>query len=186
MRATGAEFDQPSHVAWRRATPPAHLHEDAIQIGPPAAPDEKRARTAAHRTPKPREDSRRTPPPRNSRTPPHADANQAMARQRQAGSYTWTQVKSVQNLIERCLNQYMTQAEVIATLQVQADVDPALTCLVWQKLEEANPDFFLSYDVRLKLKDQVVAFNYLVEQQTRLLQKLTLALPQQSGGGLMD
>jgi uncharacterized protein (TIGR01589 family) len=109
-----------------------------------------------------------------------------MARQRQAGSYTWTQVKSVQNLIERCLNQYMTQAEVIATLQVQADVDPALTCLVWQKLEEANPDFFLSYDVRLKLKDQVVAFNYLVEQQTRLLQKLTLALPQQSGGGLMD
>ena len=77
-----------------------------------------------------------------------------MARQRQAGSYTWTQVKSVQNLIERCLNQYMTQAEVIATLQVQADVDPALTCLVWSKLEEANPDFFLSY-VRLKLKDQV-------------------------------
>ena len=76
-------------------------------------------------------------------------------------------MKSVQNLIERCLNQYMTQAEVIATLQVQADVDPALTCLVWSKLEEANPDFFLSYDVRLKLKDQVVAFNYLVEQQTR-------------------
>ena len=107
----------------------------------------------------------------------------AMARQRQTGSYTWTQVKSVQNLIERCLSQYMTQAEVIATLQVQADVDPALTCLVWSKLEEANPDFFLSYDVRLKLKDQIVAFNYLVEQQTRLLQKLTLALPQQ---GLMD
>ena len=121
--------------------------------------------------------ARRTPPTKRQR---------AMARQRQAGSYTWTQVKSVQNLIERCLNQYMTQAEVIATLQVQADVDPALTCLVWQKLEEANPDFFLSYDVRLKLKDQVVAFNYLVEQQTRLLQKLTLALPQQSGGGLMD
>ena len=50
---------------------------------------------------------------------------------------------------------------------------------MWSKLEEANPDFFLSYDVRLKLKDQIVAFNYLVEQQTRLLQKLTLALPQQ-------
>ena len=112
-----------------------------------------------------------------------AKQNKRMARQRQTGSYTWTQVKSVQNLIERCLSQYMTQAEVIATLQVQADVDPALTCLVWSKLEEANPDFFLSYDVRLKLKDQIVAFNYLVEQQTRLLQKLTLALPQQ---GLMD
>ena len=106
-----------------------------------------------------------------------------MPRPRNTGTYTWTQVKAVQNLIERCLNQYMTQAEVIATLQVQADVEPALTCLVWQKLEEANPDFFLSYDMRLKLEDQVVAFNYLVEQQTRLLQKLTLSLPQE---GLMD
>lgn len=121
---------------------------------------------------------RTDPPARQGR-----QKHEAMARQRQTGSYTWTQVKSVQNLIERCLSQYMTQAEVIATLQVQADVDPALTCLVWSKLEEANPDFFLSYDVRLKLKDQIVAFNYLVEQQTRLLQKLTLALPQQ---GLMD
>ncbi|KAH8062989.1 3',5'-cyclic-nucleotide phosphodiesterase [Aureococcus anophagefferens] len=98
---------------------------------------------------------------------PRARANQ---------SYTWAQVKSVQSLIERCLNQYMTQAEIIATLQVQADVEPALTCLVWSKLEEQNPDFFLSYDIQLRLKDQIarprVAFNYLVEQQTRLLQKL--------------
>ena len=50
----------------------------------------------------------------------------------------------------------MTQAEIIATLQVQADVEPALTCLVWAKLEEQNPDFFLSYDIRLRLKDQIV------------------------------
>ena len=62
----------------------------------------KRAHAAAHRTPPSREDSR-TPPPKRHR---------AMARQRQTGSYTWTQVKSVQNLIERCLSQYMTQAEV--------------------------------------------------------------------------
>ena len=134
---------------------------------------------------------------------PRARANQ---------SYTWAQVKSVQSLIERCLNQYMTQAEIIATLQVQADVEPALTCLVWSKLEEQNPDFFLSYDIQLRLKDQIarprvplrararaarfrfrraarggrarelfgslqVAFNYLVEQQTRLLQKLQFSLP---------
>jgi uncharacterized protein (TIGR01589 family) len=77
---------------------------------------------------------------------PRARANQ---------SYTWAQVKSVQSLIERCLNQYMTQAEIIATLQVQADVEPALTCLVWSKLEEQNPDFFLSYDIQLRLKDQI-------------------------------
>ena len=43
---------------------------------------------------------------------PKTTTDIAMARQRQTGSYTWTQVKSVQNLIERCLSQYMTQAEV--------------------------------------------------------------------------
>ena len=74
----------------------------------------------------------------------------------------------------------MSQSEIVAALQVQAKIDPALTCLVWQKLEEQNAEFFASYDVRLRLKDQIVAFNYLVEQQTRLLQKLNLALPQGS------
>eukprot|EP00635_Sarcinochrysidales_sp_CCMP3193_P015317 CAMPEP_0118917742 /NCGR_PEP_ID=MMETSP1166-20130328/17508_1 /TAXON_ID=1104430 /ORGANISM="Chrysoreinhardia sp, Strain CCMP3193" /LENGTH=131 /DNA_ID=CAMNT_0006857961 /DNA_START=201 /DNA_END=596 /DNA_ORIENTATION=- len=92
-------------------------------------------------------------------------------------SYSWEQIKEVQSLIERCMQHYMTNTEIIATLQVQADVEPALTCLVWQKLQEQNPDFFLSYSACLRLKDQIVAFNYLVEQQTRLLQKLTLSLP---------
>ncbi|KAJ1451809.1 hypothetical protein M885DRAFT_528660 [Pelagophyceae sp. CCMP2097] len=90
---------------------------------------------------------------------------------------SWEQIKAVQNMIERCLQYYMSQTEIFAALHVQASIDPALTCLVWQKLEEQNSEFFASYDVRLKLKDQIVAFNYLVEQQTRLLQKLTLSLP---------
>merc|ERR1712216_318030 len=135
----------------------------------------RRRSTNKTRAPKGKKSVAGTPEPNRSSRRANADKeDRTMARQRQTGSYTWTQVKSVQNLIERCLSQYMTQAEVIATLQVQADVDPAMTCLVWSKLEEAYPDFFLSYDVRLKLKDQIVAFNYLVEQQTRLLQKLTL------------
>ena len=71
----------------------------------------------------------------------------------------------------------MTQTEIIAALQVHAEIDPSLTCLVWQKLEEQNAPFFVSYEARLRLKDQIVAFNYLVEQQTRLLQKLTMSLP---------
>eukprot|EP00633_Aureoumbra_lagunensis_P002911 CAMPEP_0197285594 /NCGR_PEP_ID=MMETSP0890-20130614/940_1 /TAXON_ID=44058 ORGANISM="Aureoumbra lagunensis, Strain CCMP1510" /NCGR_SAMPLE_ID=MMETSP0890 /ASSEMBLY_ACC=CAM_ASM_000533 /LENGTH=148 /DNA_ID=CAMNT_0042753265 /DNA_START=163 /DNA_END=609 /DNA_ORIENTATION=+ len=92
-------------------------------------------------------------------------------------AYTWEAIKEVQSLIERCMQHYMTQTEIIATLQVQAEVEPALTCLVWQKLEEQNPNYFMSYQACLRLKDQIVAFNYLVEQQTRLLQKLTVSLP---------
>ena len=53
-----------------------------------------------------------TEPNRSSRHDKGTQPHRSMARQRQTGSYTWTQVKSVQNLIERCLSQYMTQAEV--------------------------------------------------------------------------
>ncbi|CAN0436515.1 unnamed protein product, partial [Hapterophycus canaliculatus] len=28
-----------------------------------------------------------------------------------------------------------------------------------------NPEFFFSYHARLKMRDQIVAFNYLVDQQ---------------------
>ena len=79
-------------------------------------------------------------------------------------------------MIERCMQQYMTQAEIISTLQNQADVQPSLTCLVWQKLEEQNVNFFYSYNVMLRLKDQLISFNYLADQQTRLMNKLNLTL----------
>ena len=46
------------------------------------------------------------------------------------------------------------------------------TSLVWQKLEEQNPDFFMAYHVRVKLKDQVVLFNHLLEQQMQMIQKM--------------
>ena len=62
--------------------------------------------------------------------------------------------------------------QIIATLQTQAGIQPSLTCLVWQKLEEQNSSFFYSYNVMLRVKDQLTAFNYLVDQQTRLLLKI--------------
>jgi hypothetical protein len=36
---------------------------------------------------------------------------------------------------------------------------------VWNKLEEKNPKYFAEYHTRSKLKEQVVMFNYLLEQQ---------------------
>jgi len=74
------------------------------------------------------------------------------------------------------MQQYMTQAEIIATLQSQTNIPPSLTCMVWEQLEEQNHDFFYCYNVMLRVKDQMVSFNYLVDQQTRLLHKLSLSL----------
>ena len=90
---------------------------------------------------------------------------------RGAPTITWEEIKVVQNMIERCLQQYMTQAEIITALQSQAHVDPGFTCLVWAKLEEQNPDFFYAYGVNLRVKDQVIAFNYLTEQHVKLVEQ---------------
>ncbi|KAK9804212.1 hypothetical protein WJX72_001465 [[Myrmecia] bisecta] len=54
----------------------------------------------------------------------------------------------------------------------QAKIEPGFTQLVWQKLEEQNPDFFRAYYTRLKLKDQIVLFNHLLEQQVQMVQKM--------------
>ncbi|POM79700.1 hypothetical protein PHPALM_2563 [Phytophthora palmivora] len=47
-------------------------------------------------------------------------------------------------------------------LREQANVAPAFTNVVWQKLEEQNPTFFRAYSLQLQLKEQIIAFNYLV------------------------
>lgn len=48
---------------------------------------------------------------------------------------------------------------------------------MWLKLEEQNPDFFKAYHVRLRIKEQITAFNYLVSQQAQLMQKAGTFLP---------
>ncbi len=102
---------------------------------------------------------------------------------------TAADIQLVQNLIERCLQLYMSQKEVVAALSKQAQVESAFTDLVWQKLEEQNPEFFRSYYTRLKLKDQIVMFNHVLEQQVAMVQRLqrTYWVPAapSNGGGMM-
>ncbi|KAG2655861.1 uncharacterized protein LOC120643153 isoform X1 [Panicum virgatum] len=80
-------------------------------------------------------------------------------------------IQLVQNLIERCLQLYMNQKEVVDTLSLQAKIEPSFTELVWQKLEEENREFFKAYYVRLMLMNQIVAFNKLLEKQYQIMSK---------------
>ncbi|KAK4769116.1 hypothetical protein SAY86_027266 [Trapa natans] len=81
-------------------------------------------------------------------------------------------IQLVQNLIERCLQLYMTRKEVMETLLLQAKIEPDFTELVWQKLEEENPEFFNAYYLRLMLKHQIIEFNKLLEQQVQLMHQM--------------
>ncbi|KAK3152104.1 hypothetical protein QOZ80_2BG0154470 [Eleusine coracana subsp. coracana] len=80
-------------------------------------------------------------------------------------------IQLVQNLIERCLQLYMNQKEVVETLSFQAKIEPSFTELVWQKLEEENREFFKAYYVRLMLKNQILAFNKLLQDQYQIMTK---------------
>ncbi|KAJ0046645.1 hypothetical protein Pint_05096 [Pistacia integerrima] len=81
-------------------------------------------------------------------------------------------LQTVQNLIERCLQLYMNQKEVMETLLAQAKIEPGFTELVWQKLEEENREFFRAYYLRLMVKHQIIEFNKLLEQQLRLMSQI--------------
>ncbi|KAG2845028.1 hypothetical protein PC118_g2158 [Phytophthora cactorum] len=86
-------------------------------------------------------------------------------------TFSWNDILRVQNLIERCLQQYLSKNDILITLKEQANVDPAFTNVVWQKLEEQNPRFFRAYSLQLQLKEQIIAFNYLVGQQKEMAAK---------------
>ncbi|KAE8125189.1 hypothetical protein FH972_020022 [Carpinus fangiana] len=81
-------------------------------------------------------------------------------------------IQLVQNLIERCLQLYMNQKEVVETLLDQAKIEPGFTELVWQKLEEENREFFKAYYLRLMVKHQIKEFNRLLEQQVQLMRQI--------------
>ncbi|KAL8467619.1 hypothetical protein ACS0TY_031021 [Phlomoides rotata] len=81
-------------------------------------------------------------------------------------------IQLVQNLIERCLQLYMSETEVVNTLLHQAKIEPGFTELVWQKLEAENPDFFRAYYLRLIVKDQIIRFNQLLERQVELMRQV--------------
>mmetsp|Transcript_34928 Transcript_34928/g.78918 ORF Transcript_34928/g.78918 Transcript_34928/m.78918 type:complete len:115 (-) Transcript_34928:105-449(-) len=85
----------------------------------------------------------------------------------------WDEIKSVQVMIERCMQHYLTQAEIITTLQSQMGVRPSLTTSVLRLLEEQNGPYFYSYNVMLRVKDQLTSFNYLADQQKRLINSST-------------
>ncbi|CAN4118522.1 unnamed protein product [Withania somnifera] len=91
-------------------------------------------------------------------------------------------IQLVQNLIERCLQLYMNQEEVVRTLLHQAKIEPGFTELVWQKLEEENQEFFRAYHIRLMVKDQIERFNDLLARQVETMQMFpTESIPMCNG-----
>lgn len=81
-------------------------------------------------------------------------------------------IQLVQNLIERCLQLYMSQREVVSTLLQHAKIEPGFTELVWQKLEAENQEFFRAYHLRLVVKEQIMRFNELLEKQVQLMHQM--------------
>ena len=85
---------------------------------------------------------------------------------------TISDIETVQNLIEKCLQLYLTKDEVISVLRERATIDAEFTKLIWSRLEGENPQFFKCYNTRLKLKAQITMFNHLLEQQIDVVRRM--------------
>jgi len=72
-------------------------------------------------------------------------------------------VLHVQNLLERCLRLYMSREEVMTHLQRSSNIEPVFTRLVWDRLEKDNAEFFEAYHIMVRMKDQIIRFNTLLE-----------------------
>ncbi|KAL8484279.1 hypothetical protein ACS0TY_026821 [Phlomoides rotata] len=83
-------------------------------------------------------------------------------------------IQLVQNRIEQCLQHYMNKKEVINALIIQDNIEPCITELVWQRLEEENQDFFKAYYLKLLVKDQIMEFNRLLSEQVELMRRIGL------------
>ncbi|MCO5557415.1 hypothetical protein L7F22_010979 [Adiantum nelumboides] len=57
-------------------------------------------------------------------------------------------IHTVQHLIEKCLMFKLDQEECASALEKHAKVKPAVTRIVWNELEKANPDFFTAYNLQ--------------------------------------
>eukprot|EP00271_Cylindrocystis_brebissonii_P012532 TRINITY_DN311_c0_g2_i1.p1 TRINITY_DN311_c0_g2~~TRINITY_DN311_c0_g2_i1.p1 ORF type:complete len:152 (-),score=16.13 TRINITY_DN311_c0_g2_i1:800-1255(-) len=63
-------------------------------------------------------------------------------------------ILTVQRLIEKCLTLTMDRNACVRALARHAGVKPIVTLTVWKELEQANPDFFLSYRTAAAFKFQ--------------------------------
>ncbi|AES81257.2 putative angiotensin-converting enzyme 2 [Medicago truncatula] len=82
------------------------------------------------------------------------------------------------------MQSYMSPKEVANSLLNEAKIEPKFTELVWQRLEEQNPEFFQAYYTRLALKKQIEEFNKLMHKQKELIdseQAKVASLPTSNG-----
>lgn len=83
-------------------------------------------------------------------------------------------IDMVHNCIEQCLKHYMSQEEAANTLFIQKNIEPRITELVWQRLEQQNQEFFKAYYLKLMVKEQIVVFNKLLAEQVDLMRRTGL------------
>jgi len=78
-------------------------------------------------------------------------------------------VARVRRLLERALRLYMSEAETVRHLRASANVDPAFTHSVWARLRRDEPEFFVAYDIAVRVKRQIIRFNALQEKYLEAL-----------------
>ncbi|XP_031099637.1 uncharacterized protein LOC116003838 [Ipomoea triloba] len=81
-------------------------------------------------------------------------------------------LQMVQSRIWQCLQLYMSREEVVNNLFVHDNIEPSITELVWQKLEDENQEIFQAYFLKLMVKEQILKFNQLLAEHLKLMHQI--------------
>lgn len=73
----------------------------------------------------------------------------------EARKVTFEDIQQVHLLVETSISHLLTQEETVALLERDAQIQPSFTRIVWNQLEEQNPEFFQSYHYALQRKMHV-------------------------------
>ncbi|XP_011001885.1 PREDICTED: uncharacterized protein LOC105109015 [Populus euphratica] len=77
-------------------------------------------------------------------------------------------IKEVQDKIESCLYLFMNKEDMVKTLFELDGIDPGVTSLAWNQLEEEKPEIFKDFYAKLILEEPSSTSNQLLEQQKDL------------------
>ncbi|KAJ6976772.1 hypothetical protein NC653_028824 [Populus alba x Populus x berolinensis] len=75
---------------------------------------------------------------------------------------------SVRDKIESCLHLFMNKEDVVKTLFELDGIEPGVTSLAWNQLEEEKPEIFKDFYAKLILEESSSTSNQLLEQQKDL------------------
>ncbi|CAH8265544.1 unnamed protein product [Arabidopsis lyrata] len=78
-------------------------------------------------------------------------------------------IDTIKNIIETCIQKYMSLEETVTYLQDNHKISHHLTKPIWEQLQKESPEFFNKYHLKRELACHITMYNSLLRKQVSLM-----------------